>query len=179
MRRLNFTLARIKRNRGFTLVEVLVALVIGALIIGAASTIIYQLFTVNTVSNDRMMAVRQVQNAGYWISRDIQMTEQGAIILADDVGTIGITEVLRVSRDLTGYTGGSATFGKLVEVTYTLDGGILTREESHDGVAVSTIQISSNLISFSYSTIDYILQVSSNFGSITENRTYEIYPRPS
>ena len=66
----------IKRDqRGFTLIELLVALAIVALIAGAAVMTIFQVINVTKSSNDRMTVIRQVQNAGYWISHDTQMAQ--------------------------------------------------------------------------------------------------------
>jgi len=62
-------------EKGFTLIEVLVAIAITALIAGAASMTTFQLVNGTKRSNDHMTAVNQVGNAGYWVSRDAQMSE--------------------------------------------------------------------------------------------------------
>lgn len=64
-----------KDQRGFTLIELLVALAITGAIAGGIVTAIFQIFTVNTQSNEHMLAIRQVQNAGDWISHDTQMAQ--------------------------------------------------------------------------------------------------------
>ena len=64
-----------KNQRGFTLIELLVAIAITGLITGGLTTTIFQVFDINARSNDHMTAVREVQNAGYWISRDTQMAQ--------------------------------------------------------------------------------------------------------
>lgn len=58
------------KPRGFTLVEVIVAVAICALIAGAASPALFQIMTGTERNNNRVTAVRQVQQAGTWISRD-------------------------------------------------------------------------------------------------------------
>jgi len=64
-----------RSERGFTFIEFLVVMAIVALIAGAAGATTLQLFASTERSNNHMTAVRQVQNAGYWISRDALMAE--------------------------------------------------------------------------------------------------------
>ena len=60
-------------EKGFTLVELLVAITILFLASGAATAAIIQIFRGIEHNREHITAVRQVQNAGYWISRDTQM----------------------------------------------------------------------------------------------------------
>lgn len=62
-------------ERGFTIIETVVALTIISLIAGAATMTTFQVLKYTDGSDSKMTAVRQVQNAGYWISRDAQMAE--------------------------------------------------------------------------------------------------------
>lgn len=62
-------------EKGFTMTELLVALPIFALLSVAAMVTIFQIFHLNGHNNDYMTAVRQVENAGYWIGRDTQMAQ--------------------------------------------------------------------------------------------------------
>ena len=62
-------------EKGFTLVELLVATTIIVLATGAAGAATFQVFKGTERNNNYMTAVRQVQNAGYWISRDAQMAQ--------------------------------------------------------------------------------------------------------
>ncbi len=62
-------------ERGFTLVELVVAVALIGLVSAAASSAIFQIFRGNDRNNDQITAVRQAENAGYWISRDAQMAE--------------------------------------------------------------------------------------------------------
>ena len=64
-----------RSERGFTLIELLVAMAIVALIAGAATMATFQVINVTKSSNDRMTVIRQVQNAGYWISHDTLMAQ--------------------------------------------------------------------------------------------------------
>jgi len=62
-------------EKGFTLVELLVAITIMVLASGAAGAAIFQILRGTERNNDHLTAVRQVQNAGYRISRDAQMAQ--------------------------------------------------------------------------------------------------------
>jgi prepilin-type N-terminal cleavage/methylation domain-containing protein len=63
------------RGKGFTIIELAVALAIITLVSGAAAVATFQVFHGSGRNNDHMTAVREVQNAGYWISRDAQMAQ--------------------------------------------------------------------------------------------------------
>ena len=62
-------------EKGFTYIELVVAIAIIALISGATATATFQVFQGTERSNNHMTAVRQVHNAGYRISRDAQMAQ--------------------------------------------------------------------------------------------------------
>ena len=62
-------------EKGFTLIELIIATTIIVLVAGAAGMAIFQVLPGTERNNNYMTAVRQVQNAGYWISRDTQMAE--------------------------------------------------------------------------------------------------------
>ena len=68
-----------KNQRGFTLIELLVAIAITGLITGGITMTIFQVFSGNTRTSNHMTAVRQVQNAGYWVSHDAQMAQSVVI----------------------------------------------------------------------------------------------------
>ncbi len=62
-------------EKGFTLVELLVTISILAVVVAAASMAVITLMRLSPQSKDWNVALRQVQNAGYWISRDVQMSK--------------------------------------------------------------------------------------------------------
>ena len=64
-----------KVEKGFTLIEVAVAIAVLAMIALAGTAVTFQALKATGKSNDRMTAIPQVQNAGYWISLDTKMAE--------------------------------------------------------------------------------------------------------
>ena len=64
-----------KRQRGLTLIELLVALAITGAIAGGISLSIFQTLDYNARGNARMTAVKQVENAIHYIIRDVQMSQ--------------------------------------------------------------------------------------------------------
>ena len=69
-------------ERGFTLVELIVGISIAVFVTGAASMTIITMMRLSPRTNDLAVSLRQVQDAGYWITQDVQMS-QGEIIVGD------------------------------------------------------------------------------------------------
>jgi prepilin-type N-terminal cleavage/methylation domain-containing protein len=57
-----------KGERGFTLLELLIAIALTAIITTVVNMAIFQTITGSTRSSNHMVAVRKVQEAGYWVS---------------------------------------------------------------------------------------------------------------
>ncbi len=64
-----------KGQSGFTLVELIIAIAITSIITVGLVLTIFQLWGGHARASGEMIVVRQVQNAGYWISRDAQMAQ--------------------------------------------------------------------------------------------------------
>ena len=62
-------------EKGYTLIELAVSLAVIVLISGAASIAIIQTLKGTETNNTHMNAVRQVQNAGYWLCRDARVAQ--------------------------------------------------------------------------------------------------------
>ncbi len=62
-------------EKGFTHLELIIALSIMALVGVATALATFQVFKGTELSNTHMTVVNQVQNAGYWISRDAQRAQ--------------------------------------------------------------------------------------------------------
>lgn len=62
-------------ERGFSTIEIIVAILIMSMIALGAGMTIFQVIRVTAQSDSHMTALQQVQNAGFWISRDAQMAD--------------------------------------------------------------------------------------------------------
>ena len=69
-------------EKGSTAVQLIVAVAIIALVGSAAAAATFQVLKGTERNGDHMTAARQVQNAGYWISRDAQMAQS---VIADNL----------------------------------------------------------------------------------------------
>ena len=67
-----------KSQRGFTLIEMIIVLAIVGVVTGGTTMTIFQVINGSARTSNHMTAVRQVQNAGYWVSHDVQMAQSVA-----------------------------------------------------------------------------------------------------
>ena len=172
-------------KKGFTLVEVLIAMVIMTVIMAAVGMTTIQLYNTNEASQNRTLAIRQVQNAGQWISRDaIQATA------APTLGTFNGFNVLTIIEDLRPYENGD-----LKIVRYSIVNGELRRTEQINGGAETAPLILATNITYQADVINetaptwfrkvgivYELKITASVGvgtqAATEVRYYKIEPRP-
>jgi prepilin-type N-terminal cleavage/methylation domain-containing protein len=192
--RLHSFISKITKNqRGFTLIELIIAIAITTLIIGGVASALFQVYNVNTLNSNHMNATRQVQNAGFWISQDSQMAQ--IVDTTDDVGTAEI-EILFLSWTGWGYDIGDDKGTDYVEVVYYYDVATseIWRNEvktttiyDSDGGPVGTPPPSSSLfwvaqfITSATTTLSgnkIVLTIVAEVGDSSEQRTYEVSPRP-
>jgi Tfp pilus assembly protein PilW len=91
----------IRSEKGFSLIELLIALAIAMAIIGALSGAIFQTFAGSAGNSNYMMAVRQVQNTGYWFSLDVQQSSLDNVIIDTDLYDDVVSQIIG-SKLLTG-----------------------------------------------------------------------------
>ena len=164
-------------QRGFTLVEVMVGVVIMALVGLAAATAIIQVVNAGRNSS-HMSALRQVQTAGYWVSRDGLQAQ--VVDVDDDPETEG-TEILilqwidwddselhQIRYSLQDMPSGSL---KKLWRQATINGG-----EPTNTMVAQYIDGSATSCQWDGSQITF--EVSATLEQQTESRTYEIKPRP-
>lgn len=162
-----------KDQRGLTIIELLVVVILTSLITTAITTTFFQVFNMNARTANHMSAISQVQQAGKLVSEDI--LEAQAI---DDSPAGG--EFLILGWNSTGETH---------EVTYTLEDGELWRSESIDGQPPLETRVAEYINSDPTKTYCdlqgdvLIFKVTATVGEGTaheesEERIYRVQPRP-
>jgi len=162
-----------KNQRGFTLIEVIVAIAISSMIAVGMTMAISQVFNVNALSNNRVTAVKQVENAAYWINRDAQMAQ-----IVQPNGDSGFPLNLSwVEWDNT-----------MHQVSYTLEDSNLHRSHSVNGGEPSQRVVAAHINSdvdmtncqFADGVLTFKVTASvSGFRSATEIRIAQVIPRPA
>ena len=61
--------------KGFTIIELIIAMAIAVLVTGASTVALSQIFGGTDRNNNQLTAARQIENAGFWISRDTQRAQ--------------------------------------------------------------------------------------------------------
>jgi type II secretory pathway pseudopilin PulG len=188
-----------KDQRGITLLELLIAVGITGIVTGAITMSLLHVYAGSARSSNHMLAVKQVENAGYWISHDTQMAQ--SFTTDDDAGTAE-TEVLNLNWTGWEYNcGGTDTCISSYEVRYTFDTAsnelwrqqkVTTKKYDSNGQLIETtvspatgwdttvvadymtpipaVTIAGNKIS---------VTLTASIGDSEEVRTYEITPRPN
>jgi prepilin-type N-terminal cleavage/methylation domain-containing protein len=153
-----------KDQKGFTLIEVLIAIAITGLITWGITMTIFQVFDMNTRSTNRMAAITQLENAGLWVSKDTQM--------ANDVSTPS-EESLQLTWNDYWDTGASHN------VTYTLEDNTLQRSHSVNGGASNSTTIAEYIdqTSFVWDGDWLTFTVTATVGGESETRVYKVTPR--
>jgi type II secretory pathway component PulJ len=154
-----------KQEIGFTVLELLVATAIMALASIAAGMAIYQVFGGTEGNNDRMTALHQVQNAGYWISRDTQMA-----ISVNTTDTLTYPDFLRVGWTEWDDTG-TPTYHL---INYTLENGsnnLYSLKRTHTTIGGSTEETMIADYIFYQSGTEFSSNSSSNNTNIRVNIT--------
>ncbi|MBI4304444.1 MAG: hypothetical protein HY665_08945 [Chloroflexi bacterium] len=86
-----------KSERGFAVIDMLIAIGLSAMVTAGAGMTMVQLLKVTESSGDHALVVRQAQNMGVAISRDLTMAN--ALAIGDDGGTADIEFISIDSRE--------------------------------------------------------------------------------
>jgi prepilin-type N-terminal cleavage/methylation domain-containing protein len=164
--------ALVRRQHGLTLLELIMGIAISSVVLLAIAVALSQMFIMNGNVKNHTSAIRQVQNAGYWICRDAFGAQ--TILEDNDPGTSGFINL--VWTDWAGIE---------YQSNYYFDGDDLHREHLVEGAWDSDIVIAGDidpgLTSFEKEGAVYTLTISATVGNfpgpVTEVRTYEILPR--
>jgi prepilin-type N-terminal cleavage/methylation domain-containing protein len=177
LRYFNTLLTLRKDSRGFTLVELLVALSIAGLLVSAASVTLNQLFSLVPAGENMMVAIRQVQDAGYWISTD---GLQAQVITPGASSGMPLT-ISWVKWDATKTTVTfSLTNGNLQRqevVTYESTGNVKSSKQTQVAYSITSITAQYNQPDANNPRKILTITITAQIGSSNETRTYKISPR--
>ena len=181
-----------KDQKGFTLIELLMVIAITSIITLGLVMTVFQLFGGHARSSGEMTAIRQVQNAGYHISRDAQMTQ-----VVELGASSGFPLTLTWYQYCYHEDDPNDREGNGYRVIYTLDeNGKLEREyyfapEDSSGDAIfdpeptyktfiaEHIEVISCIYDGSKLYVTITASIESIAGKQEETRTYEAMPRPN
>jgi len=85
-------------QEGFSLVELLIAMAIGGILTAGLAAGIVQVMASNAGSIAHMTAVKEVENAVHWLSRDAEMAQ---FFNGNNISSSNLTPVLFSSQNLT------------------------------------------------------------------------------
>jgi prepilin-type N-terminal cleavage/methylation domain-containing protein len=161
-----------KGQRGVTLVELVIVVALAGLVGAAITATAFQVFSFSTRLSNQMTAIRQVQQAGFWVSPDVMMSEPGKINATPGGGRFLVLGWIDGGKNNHVVTYVIAA-GKLQRThNITTQGGQTTTE-----VAVVAEYINSAQTSFVKYGSAYNFTVTATVGGRTETRLYEVKPR--
>ena len=154
----------IRRQDGFTLVEVLIALGIAAMITGALSTAIFQILDRSARGGETVRALNDIQNAGQWLYLDGERAETTDLIENDPPVS---SMVLNWVADSVSHT-----------ASYSISGTELVRD--HNGAVTTVARYVSNA-DFAISNRLITVNLTSTPGNTGASKdiTYNIWLRPN
>lgn len=162
----------IKSQKGFTLLEIVVGSAIMAVVVGAIAATLTTLFLNYGQAAGQNSALPNVQNAGFWITRDVQ-TSRNVTATAPD----GFPLILKIPVDTDENNDNRAE--------YSFDGSRLKRElydASNNLIAETMIADYMNTDNCSFNTVNvtlgyYRLTVSASREGETVTRIYDVGQR--
>jgi len=156
------------KQNGMGMIEVIASLAIAGLLMTGATAFVFNTMTVTGNTQNRMHAIMQVENAGYWISRDIQMSDN--FTLGENAGFP--MQVMWRDIDQNEY-----------EVTYSLNQtgivrSLIKNEESPvQNLIAQNINTSASLTNLNSSDGLLVLNITSSSEDIDISRMYKIKSR--
>jgi len=165
----------ISDERGMTLVEILVAVAITALITGTLVTAIYQIYQVTGWGNNEMRVQHDLQNAATWLNRDV-VSASSAEVSGSPGGDSQM--VLTIPYFITDTT----TLTRTITYTYTYDPvdghGDLVRISGSSKVTVAR-----HIGYIAFSATDTVtsaitITITSQAGDVTGSATLHLDMRP-
>ncbi|NWF78399.1 MAG: prepilin-type N-terminal cleavage/methylation domain-containing protein [Chloroflexi bacterium] len=175
-------------QRGLTLVELLIAILLAGVVTGGITMTIFQVFNMNSRTSNHMVAIRQVQHAGKQVSQDLLQAKH-----IDTENNPATPELLTLT-----WTDWDDARHEIVYTLEDMPSGefkILRREHKIDSVTDSTINVAEYIdpaetnCCYDCNGDGYcdcyddcncnaiIFTVTANVGGQSETRIYEVMPR--
>jgi prepilin-type N-terminal cleavage/methylation domain-containing protein len=157
----------IRNERGVTIPELMISLVIAASVAGLIGTAVYQFFVVTSNGNDRLTVLQSLQNASVWLGRDVSETQSFSIGTGNVYGTL-------------------TTGDPSVEYRYSYDATekALVREHLVSGVVQSTRDVARRIenqgdivFSVSGNLVSVSITSTSDNGAVSETRALDMAMR--
>jgi prepilin-type N-terminal cleavage/methylation domain-containing protein len=158
-----------REQDGFTLVELLISLAIGALIVGVLGTFISQTLNLTGSGNDRLLVTDDLRTAGAWLTQDGQMAHLPSSTAVASTLVLSWTDV---------YSGGNVPY----QSTYAVSGTQLVRGFGVRGATPVTITVARHIalpngVSFSIGGDMLTATITATSGQTTESRRIQVGSR--
>jgi prepilin-type N-terminal cleavage/methylation domain-containing protein len=156
----------IRNQKGFTLIEILVAVpLIGLIGVGAAITT-SQVFSMNEMGMNKGIAIKQVENAVQYISRDAQQAQ-----------------IIEVNGSNINLSWKDWTTNNSVVVSYANNNNSIQRRETINTDQPVTLSIANYITGLNFTSSNGVLNITitasvGGFKPAIETRTFQIKPRP-
>jgi prepilin-type N-terminal cleavage/methylation domain-containing protein len=161
-----------KGERGFSLVELVIVVALAGLVGAAITATAFQVFTFSTRLSNQLTAIRQVQQAGFWVSPDVMM--------AQDVTPGGSSDpFVTLNWTVPKAGGGYDNYAVVYRLIGSGELKTLKREKYKNAASDSNTTVAEYISSASFVPYGsaYTFTVTATVGGQNETRVYEVKPR--
>jgi len=181
----------IKKQGGFTLIELIIALALTGIIGTAATMSVHQVILGTALGNNYNTAINQVRDAGYWISRDALMAQS---VAAENLTAPKVLVLDWVGLEWKEESSGNTCLNiyhveyyhddnelercqKITTHKYSIEGQLVETVENENTTLVADHIASISIADPALSSGKLIITVKARCHEAEEERTYEIKPR--
>lgn len=159
-----------KNERGFTLIEILVALAISGIVVSAIASTIFQVADMKARETSHITAVNEMENAVHWITRDTMMAQNVTTTDPDGFPLI----LTWVEWNGTSYEVVYSTQGKELQRSCSVNG-----ETPTTSIIVPDINSAQSDCYFAGGMLTFdITATVGDYRSESETRSFTVRPRP-
>lgn len=81
-----------RQQRGLTLIELMIAIALTGIVTAAITMVVSDVFSASARTSNQMIALRNVEAANYWLSRDVRQADPGRINLSPSGAQLVVLE---------------------------------------------------------------------------------------